>query len=1723
MKRIISLLLVLCLLGSMIPFQAFAAEDDGPSVEDLSTVAPESVPEEDEEESEQVTVVDSPESDILAIEVPTVTKVEGAYGWVCEGYWSEDDEWIDFEWFKYNVRPEYFTVYYADGSEETYCDWDEEYWELILYSDQNGTNPWGVGTHTVTAEFYGVTCEYEFVIIENPVDYIEVEPITTVEFERGWWWDGYNDDDGDWVEIPWFEYDIEPDEVTVYYKDGSVETYSSSDVYNETGYNLGYTSHQSGEDPWGIGTHEATVSFLGLTCEYQFIIIENPVERIEIEPVILMEFADGYWKDGYYDEDDDWVDEKWYYYRVEPEMFTVYYKDGRVETYLTDECYDLTGYSLTTSSTQSYENQWGAGTYTAEATFMDATCEYEIVIEETPVAWIEVPSITISEYSDGWWMEHETDDGESVKWFLYDVNPDEITLHYKDGTVETYGRWDLYDETGYDISLYDDQSWYDPWGAGVYTVTAYYMGVTCEFEVVVESFPEIDCIEVPTVYRLEGANQETMWEMNWDEDLEDWVETSWTRYNIEPETFTVYYADGRVSVYGFYEVIDSLGVELFCESDQSADNKWGCGTHTATASFMGVTCEYQVIIEESPVERIEVAPVTLIDGVDGYWTWDEIWDDEEEDYGCLEWYYYEVWPSEITVYYKDGTVSTYDTDCLQDETGATLYCTSDQGPENNWGLGTYIVRAEYMGVSCEYEVRIIESPVERIEVAPMSIIQGTNGWRVDDCIYDHVTEYWYDVVWYEYDVEPAEFTVYYKDGTVTTYSCWDAYDTTGYFLEYTSCQSYENQWDLGTYTVTAEFMGAVCEYEVTITETPVERIEVAPITLLEEYDGYWDDCYWDDELEEWVSEPWFCYYPVQFDFTVYYKDGTVENYNYYSIFEETGYDLELITGQDGANAWGPGTYTVQGRFMGGTCDIVITVVENPVERIEIAPMTLIHNVDGSMSGCYDDEGEWIYDAWYAYFTMPSEFTVYYKDGTSAVYLDNEAYELTGYELSFWDDQYVTNQWGLGTYYAYASYMGRECTYEINIVETPVARVEIADMTIAEGVLNFYHSESVMDPETGDVNTNRWWGYYYLPEDVTVYYKDGTVATYSYADLYRETRYSMDLEGVEYYENRWGLGTHTINFEFMGVSGSYDVTIVENPVERIEVADVYLTEGVDGDWMEEYWDPSLGEFVEGKWFNYDVYPSEVTVYYKDGSVITYPYERIYPMTGYNCDITDEQSYFNQWGVGTYTATAEHMGCCYDYQVIILPAEGQEALAITRQPVDYIGAMNSMATFTVEVNKDDVTYQWYYSTDGKSWDKSGASGSTTDTMSVQVVAFRLGQMYRCVITDSQGNAVTSNAVSLNLPESTIEIISQPVDFVGGVADTATFTVEATGMGLTYRWYYSDNGGVGWAESWTTGYNTPTANPVLREYNSGRLFKCLITDKNGNTQWTEIVSMSLATGDIVITSQPSDYLGRLNDLAEFTVEAEGVNLSYRWYYSTDGGETWLESWATGYNSAELTVRLHAYRDGYMYKCIIRSGVDNEIECAPATLNKLPTTVQITAQPMNAGGPIGSSVTFTMGATGEGITYQWQFSTDGGEKWADSGMPGAKTNSLTVMVIAARDGQMYRCVVTDDSGTSATTNAVVLRVGNAPVIVSQPQSYTGAVGTTAVFAVEATGDDLIYQWQYSSNGGETWNDSSATGAKTASISVAALAYRNGQMYRCIITNEYGIVISDAATLTVQ
>ena len=89
------------------------------------------------------------------------------------------------------------------------------------------------------------------------------------------------------------------------------------------------------------------------------------------------------------------------------------------------------------------------------------------------------------------------------------------------------------------------------------------------------------------------------------------------------------------------------------------------------------------------------------------------------------------------------------------------------------------------------------------------------------------------------------------------------------------------------------------------------------------------------------------------------------------------------------------------------------------------------------------------------------------------------------------------------------------------------------------------------------------------------------------------------------------------------------------------------------------------------------------------------------------------------------------------------------------------------------------------------------------------------------------------------------------------------------------------------------------------------------------------------------------------------------------------------------------------------------------------------------------------------------------------------------------------------------------------APTITTQPTNKSVTAGTNATFSVKAT-DAASYQWQYRTSSTDGWSNSSASSAKTSSLSVKAETYRNGYQYRCKVTNSAGTTISNAATLTI-
>lgn len=456
-----------------------------------------------------------------------------------------------------------------------------------------------------------------------------------------------------------------------------------------------------------------------------------------------------------------------------------------------------------------------------------------------------------------------------------------------------------------------------------------------------------------------------------------------------------------------------------------------------------------------------------------------------------------------------------------------------------------------------------------------------------------------------------------------------------------------------------------------------------------------------------------------------------------------------------------------------------------------------------------------------------------------------------------------------------------------------------------------------------------------------------------------------------------------------------------------------------------------------------------------------------------------------------------------------------ITVTAHPTDYIGLVGEIATFTVAAEGEGLKYQWYYY-DTAACDWKRASNGTFATLSVEFRSYRNNQEYRCVITDSDGNTVTTDTVRLVAKEVDLSILTQPMDYVGSVNDELSLFVEATGNGLIYQWYYSDDNGTTWKISGTPGFNTATLHPILRAYRDGYQYKCQVTDVFGNQVTSDAVSATVETSPVIISAQPVDVKNAvLNQLQTFKVTASGVNLEYRWEYSSDGGKTWQLSWNEGYSTDTLTARLYAYRDGYLYRCKITSGLKTVVYSNAVVMDMQDPSVTLIGQPKHVYSVAGKIISFHADVTGNDLTYQWYRSNDQGATWIKTYLDGYNTDTLNFAANTSR-AVLYKLQVTDGSGKVVWSNAVKLQILSTELkILSQPQSVTCANGITATFTVAAQGDTLQYRWFYSSDGGTTWTASYLDGYNTDTFSFPVTAARAAKLYKCVITDAAGNTVN--------
>jgi hypothetical protein len=167
------------------------------------------------------------------------------------------------------------------------------------------------------------------------------------------------------------------------------------------------------------------------------------------------------------------------------------------------------------------------------------------------------------------------------------------------------------------------------------------------------------------------------------------------------------------------------------------------------------------------------------------------------------------------------------------------------------------------------------------------------------------------------------------------------------------------------------------------------------------------------------------------------------------------------------------------------------------------------------------------------------------------------------------------------------------------------------------------------------------------------------------------------------------------------------------------------------------------------------------------------------------------------------------------------------------------------------------------------------------------------------------------------------------------------------------------------------------------------------------------------------------------------------------------------------------------------------------------------IFVQPEGQSVTTGDQVVLSVQAYGSAeLTYQWRFN--------GADIVGATSSSYEIASTTLADAGDYDVVVTNPVASATSDTATLIATDVPPSITTPPMGKIAGVGSTVEFTVVAEGSPtLTYQWQ---KGGMDID-----GEVNASLIIASLVKSDSGDYSVVVTNPFGNVTSEVATLTVM
>ena len=459
-------------------------------------------------------------------------------------------------------------------------------------------------------------------------------------------------------------------------------------------------------------------------------------------------------------------------------------------------------------------------------------------------------------------------------------------------------------------------------------------------------------------------------------------------------------------------------------------------------------------------------------------------------------------------------------------------------------------------------------------------------------------------------------------------------------------------------------------------------------------------------------------------------------------------------------------------------------------------------------------------------------------------------------------------------------------------------------------------------------------------------------------------------------------------------------------------------------------------------------------------------------------------------------------------------------ITEQPSNQEVCKDSKASFEIKgEGEQTLSYRWEENKAGN-WvvitESTAYTGTSSSILTVAASAGMNGYQYRCTLTNIYGSETSSSATLVLKKETSIS--QQPVPLTLAVGRAASFSITADGSGvLQYQW---SKNGVPIPNSNSSVLNIPiTKLEDAGTYTASAIGAC-------GTAISAEASLQVGYPP-AFALQPADALVCSGDRAIFSVSATGdPSIAYHWQvYGDDWTNLSDNDQYSGTESNRLVLKTSDLVDAWKYRCVLSSPFGTATSNAASVKLK---NIKITQEARSAEKRLGDAYQLAIGAVGGGeLSYQWLL---GGKP-----VQAANQASLNFDHLRKADEGSYVCVVSNDCG-SVSSQAVSIIVGRPAIIQAQPQAREVCVGTEAKFSLTADVDgsaaiglspseSLLYRWQIKQENDfiDLQENGTYTGVSSSNLTIKMQADLEGKNYRCVVSNAYGTVESDAANLQLK